>query len=130
MLLPKPRRRSLRVDPGKEPPLKPKLDSVYIPSEDVIARDIEGELIIVPLASGMGDMEDELFTVNETARAIWERLDGKRSLRDVVKALSGEYKAPAGKIEKDVSGLVGEFLKRRMLVEAPQRSPAAKGRKK
>ena len=47
------------------------LDAIYAPSEDIVAREIEGELIIVPLVSGIGDMEDELYTMNETGRAIW-----------------------------------------------------------
>ena len=46
------------------------IDKIYIPSEDVVARLIEGELIIVPLVAGIGDMDDELFTLNETGRAI------------------------------------------------------------
>ncbi len=96
------------------------LDNIYVPSEDVVFRDIEGELIIVPLTWGVGraeDEEDAIFTLNETGRAIWERLDGQRSLRDVVEELSAEYQAPAGEIEGDVTGLVTELLKRNMLVE-------------
>lgn len=93
--------------------------AAYVPSEDVVAREIEEELIIVPLASGMGDMEDELYTLNETGRAIWDRLDGKRNLKDVVDELCAEFEAPPAEIERDVVGLVGELLKRRMLVEAP-----------
>ena len=97
------------------------LDKVYVRSDDVVAREIEGELIIVPLVSGMGDMEDELFTLNETGKASWDRLDGKRSLRDIVAELEERYKAPKGKIEMDVTGLVKELLKRRMIVEAPKK---------
>ena len=93
------------------------LDGIYVPSEDVVFRDIEGELIIVPLTSGIGDMEDAIFTLNETGRAIWERLDGQRSLKDAVGELSSEYESPAGEMERDVLGLVTELLKRRMLVE-------------
>ena len=48
------------------------LDIIYVPSEDVVAREIEGEMIIVPIASGIGDMEDELYTLNETGKAIWK----------------------------------------------------------
>lgn len=96
---------------------KVELDTVYAPSEDVVAREIEGELIIVPLTAGIGDMEDLLFTLNETGRAIWDRLDGQKALGDVVVELSAEYEAPAGEIEKDVLGLVGELLTRGMLVE-------------
>ena len=92
-------------------------DAIYAPSEDIVAREIEGELIIVPLVSGIGDMEDELFTLNETGRAIWEKLDGEKSLKDVAEELSMEFEAPAGEIETDVTGLAEELLKRRMLVE-------------
>jgi hypothetical protein len=53
------------------------LGKVYRPSEDVVVREIEGEVVIVPLTSGIGDLEDELFTLNETGRAIWSRIDGR-----------------------------------------------------
>jgi len=95
-----------------------KLDCAYAPSEDVVARDIEGELIIVPLAAGIGDLEDELFTLNETGRAIWDRLDGKSTLRRIVDDLEAEFEAPESEIEADVLGLVHELLKRRMLIES------------
>ena len=96
------------------------LDATYVPSEDIVAREIEGELIIVPLVSGIGNMEDELFTLNETGRAIWDRLDGQKRLKEVVKELSEEFDDPEGEIEKDVKGLTEELLKRRIIVEAPK----------
>lgn len=97
------------------------LDAAYLPSEDLVCREIEGELIIVPLVAGMGDMEDELFTLNETGRAMWEKLDGKKSLKAVAEELSAEYEAPDGEIERDVIGLAEELIKRKMIVEAPQK---------
>ena len=93
------------------------VNTCYTPSNDVVAREIEGELIIVPIVSGIGDIEDELFTLNETGRAIWKELDGKRDLKDVVELLSAEFKAPTEEIEKDVVGFVEELLKRGILVE-------------
>ena len=93
------------------------LESVMIPSEDIVARVIEGELIIVPLVAGIGDMEDELFTLNETGRAIWDRLDGRHSLEAVVSELADEFDAAPDEIERDVLGLVGELARRRMVVE-------------
>lgn len=95
----------------------PDLDRIYIPSEDVVAREIEGELIIVPLVSGIGDMEDELYALNDTGKAIWYKLDGRTTLRSVAAALAEEYEAPASEIERDLFGLVGELLRRRILVE-------------
>jgi hypothetical protein len=93
------------------------LEAVCAPSDDIVAREIEGEIIIVPLVSGIGDTDDELYTLNETGQAIWEQLDGQRSLRDVMEALSAEYEAPVGEIEQDVLGLVTELLKRNLLVK-------------
>ena len=93
-------------------------DKLYVPSEEIVAREIEGELIIVPLVSGIGGVEDDLLSLNETGKAIWERLDGKNDLKKVIETLSEEFEAPAGEIEKDVLGLVEELLKRRMLVES------------
>ncbi len=93
------------------------LDAIYAPSDDIVAREIEGELIIVPLVAGIGDLEDELYTLNETGRAIWARLDGQTSLGEIATALAAEYDAPPTEIERDVLGLVQELARRRMLVE-------------
>jgi hypothetical protein len=96
--------------------VKADLGASYLPSEDIVVREIEGELIIVPLTSGVGDMEDELFTLNETGKAIWEKLDGRKTLEHVVCELRAEFEASPGEIERDVIGLVEELLKRKMLV--------------
>ena len=95
------------------------LNKIYHPSDVIVAREIEGELIIVPLVAGIGDMEDELFTLNETGKAIWDRLDGKASLREVVADLIQDYNVEPELIENDVLGLVEELVTRRMLVEYP-----------
>ncbi|MEI8355751.1 MAG: PqqD family protein [Deltaproteobacteria bacterium] len=92
------------------------LDAICAPSEDVVARMIEDELIIVPLVAGIGDMEDELYTMNDTGKAIWSRLDGEKSLRDLVAELATEFDASPGKIEKDVLGLMTELASRKMVV--------------
>ncbi len=91
------------------------LNCAYAPSQGVVARDIMGDLIIVPLASGIGDMEDDIYTLKDTGREIWEMLDG-RKLSDVAGALKAEYEAPPGKIEEDVVGLIRELFKRKIVV--------------
>jgi len=86
------------------------IETICAPSEDVVAREIDGELIIVPIASGIGDMEDELYTMN------WRRLDGVKSLREIAAGLAAEYVAPAADVERDVLGLVTELVRRKMVV--------------
>jgi hypothetical protein len=92
------------------------LDLAYCPSEDVVSRVIEGELIIVPLVSGIGDMDDELFTMNRTGKAIWSRMDGEKSLREISGELAEEFDAAAEAVENDVLGLVSELARRKMVV--------------
>jgi len=96
---------------------KIELGRAYRPSEDVVVREIEGEIVIVPLASGIGDIEDELLSLNETGRAIWERLDGSRSLAEVVAELEAEYEGGEGLVRRDVLGFLQELFDRRMIVE-------------
>jgi len=97
---------------------KVNLESIYMPSQDVVAREIQGEFIIIPIASGIGDLEDEIFTLNGTGRAIWNKLDGKRSLKEVAEQLNSEFEGSIEEIEKDINGLTVELLKRRMIVES------------
>ena len=91
-------------------------DAVYVISDDVVAREIEGEIIMVPLVAGFGDLEDELFSLNETGKAIWEKLDGRRSLNEVIGELAAEYQAEPSEIETDVLGLVEELVRRKILI--------------
>jgi hypothetical protein len=94
-----------------------RMDGIYAPSEDIVAREIEGELIIVPITSGIGDLEDELFSLNDCGRAVWVELDGCRNLVEVTERLVASFDAPAEQIGEDVLGLVSELLLRRILVE-------------
>ncbi len=41
-----------------------------------MVRKIEGELVVVPLAGGIGDLENELNTLNDTGQAVSAKLDG------------------------------------------------------
>ena len=91
------------------------LNVVCVPSDDVVAREIEGEVIIVPLVAGIGDAEDELYTLNETGQAIWQKLDGKRTLKDVAASLAGEFNAPLPELENDVLGFASELTRRGIL---------------
>ena len=92
------------------------LNNVLKVSEDVVARQVEGEFLIIPIASGVGDMEDELYSLNECGKAIWDKLDGEKSLADVKGALMEEYDVSSEEIEDDVLNFAGELYKRKILV--------------
>lgn len=92
------------------------LADVCIQSEDVVSRIIEDELIIVPLVSGIGESDDDLYTLNETGRAIWSRIDGKKSLGLIAEELLDEFDADAETVHQDLLGLVEELVKRKLVI--------------
>ena len=94
------------------------LDTVCAPSTDVVAREIEGEIIIVPLVAGIGDSDDELYTLNETARAIWQKLDGRRTLGEVTAGLAQEFDTSQAELEADVLGFAAEMARQGILAVA------------
>jgi len=89
--------------------------TICVPSEDVVAREIEGDMIIVPLVAGIGDADDELYTLNETGKAIWKKLDGEKSIGQIAAELTEEFSASAGEINNDVLGFATEMVTRRIL---------------
>lgn len=93
------------------------LNCVYVPSEDVVARDVHGEFIIIPITSGISESDEDIFSLNKFGKAIWDKLDGRRSLKDVTEVLALEFESSESEIENDVLGLTEELLKRKMIVK-------------
>jgi hypothetical protein len=91
------------------------VDTICVPSEDVVAREIEGDMIIVPLVAGIGDADDELYTLNETGKAIWKKLDGQKSLQQISNELKEEFSASDDDIKADVLGFATEMVRRGIL---------------
>ena len=89
---------------------------IYITSEDVVARQIEDEFLLVPIASGIGDMEDALYTLNETGRLIWQKLDGIKTVNTIIDELMEEFDAPRQTISTDVCGILTELVNLKMVL--------------
>lgn len=92
------------------------LQSICTPSPDVVAREIADDFIVVPLVAGIGDADDELYTLNDTGRAIWDLLDGRRTLAEVSADLEHEFDAPSAQLEADVLGFASEMVRFGILV--------------
>ena len=97
---------------------KVNLNASYVPSEDVVAREVQGEFIIIPITSQAQSEEDAIFSANESGKAIWDKLAQKKSLKTIIEELSSEFNAPPSEIKEDVLGFLGELLKRKMVVES------------
>lgn len=91
------------------------MDSVLEPSPKVVARLIEDELIIVPIEDGFADLNDALFSLNETGKAVWEKLKAHKTVRDICEELETEFNASFDEIKKDVTDLLTELIRKKLV---------------
>jgi hypothetical protein len=89
----------------------------YAISDEIISREIESELLIVPLDAGIGKLDDHLFSLNDTGKIIWHMLDGSIPLETIIENLSHQYEAPKETIASDVIDLVGRLLGKGLVIE-------------
>lgn len=92
-------------------------DLRYRPCGDVLARELDGEAVLLDLATG------RYFGLNETGRRIFELLDGERTVAEVEAALLAEFDAPPAELGRDLRELL-DALERAGLVMRPERAPA------
>jgi hypothetical protein len=74
---------------------------IYQKSPDIVARNIVGEVILVPVTRTVGDVES-IYTLNEVGARIWNLIDGKRSARDILDLIVGEYDVSEEDAEEDL----------------------------
>ncbi|NLJ42332.1 MAG: PqqD family protein [Bacteroidales bacterium] len=86
------------------------LDSVFSHSPNIVTRKTGNEYVLVPIANNIADM-NSVYTLNETGAFIWEHLDGKKSLREIVDSLTEEYDIDFDSASKDMSEFIDNMTK-------------------
>ena len=95
----------------------PVLDQVYQKDPNIIFREIGGEVILVPIKQNVRDLENT-FALNETAAFAWEKLDGVRTLGEILTLIIAEYEVGQEEAQDDLLELVAQLIEAGALVEA------------
>jgi hypothetical protein len=77
------------------------LDKCFAKENDLVTRDVAGEMIIVPIKGHLGDLEG-VYTLNELGAMIWQLINGQTTARELIAAVQNEYDVGAAEAEKDV----------------------------
>ena len=85
------------------------LDAVFAKNEQVVSRKIVDELILVPMRKDVADVET-LYTLNEVGARVYELIDGKRALREIVNTIVNEFEVSEQQAESDVSEFIEQLL--------------------
>ena len=84
--------------------------------EEVAGRQIAGESFLIPVCGTPVGVEN-IFVLNPLADFIWERLDGKRTLEDIVAEIVQEFDVTARQARADADDFVGQLLRNGLVEE-------------
>ena len=91
------------------------LNTVVTRAPGIVPRKTGNEYVLVPVSNNIADM-DRVYTLNETAAFIWERLDGKAELAGILSAMQDEFDIDAQTAEHDLLALISE-MKEFLIIE-------------
>lgn len=72
---------------------------------EFVTRSIAGETLVVPVRGQVGDL-NAIYNLNEVGAFIWERIDGRKSVTQVVQAVLEEFKVALEQAEKETSEFI------------------------
>ncbi len=79
-------------------------------SASVVTRKTGDEYVLVPVTGDIASM-DSIYTLNGTGAFIWEQIDGKRSLEEIISLLTEEFDTDRETAENDVIVFVEEMIR-------------------
>ncbi len=85
------------------------LTSLFVRSEKVAARKVADELILVPIRSDPNQTLG-VYTLNSTALVLWEMLDGKKSVSDLISAVVEKFEIDYDAACKDTETFCKDML--------------------
>jgi hypothetical protein len=86
------------------------LDSRVSISEDAVFRELEGEAVIVHLASGM------YYGLDPVGTRLWQLIDAHGQLQPVFDAALEEFEVEPERLQRDLLQLVSELASRQLVV--------------
>jgi hypothetical protein len=86
------------------------LKSILSHSPSIVTRKTGNEYVLVPITNNIADM-NSVYTLNETGAFIWEHINGKRSVEEIIIAVTEEYNIDNETASKDVFSFIENMSK-------------------
>lgn len=92
------------------------INTVYRPSPEIVARNTGDEYVLVPVTNNIADMKS-VYTLNSTGAFIWERLDGRRTVKNIADEVEKAFEVDAREALDDVLSFFSDMKKYLIIVE-------------
>ena len=86
------------------------LKSILCQSGSIVTRKTGNEYVLVPITNNIADM-NSVYTLNETGAFLWEQIDGKRTVEEIINVLISEYDIDKQNAESDVLDFIDNMSK-------------------
>lgn len=86
------------------------LQSLQKIKKGFVTREVGAELVLVPLTGNVSQM-NELFTMNETGRFIWENIHEETTVEELVEKMVETFDVTPEIAEKDISSFLDRMTK-------------------
>jgi len=81
----------------------------YRRNQDVVSRNIQGELVIVPIRSGVGDL-NSLYTLNPVGSVLWDFMNQGHTIGEMVERVCDEFDVTATEARSDIEAFLDSLM--------------------
>lgn len=86
----------------------------FIRAQEVVSRKIEGELIIVPIRSGVGDL-NSLYTLNPVGSVLWDFMAEDHTVAEMVQRVCDEFEVTATQAQQDIESFLNSLVEEKLV---------------
>lgn len=86
----------------------------FVRNREVVSRQIEGELIIVPIRHGVGDM-NSLYTLNQVALVLWDFMQEEHTVPEMMNRVCEEFEVTAAQVQDDIRAFLASLLEEKLV---------------
>jgi Coenzyme PQQ synthesis protein D (PqqD) len=90
-------------------------DVRFVRNQEVVSRKIEGELIIVPIRRGVGDL-NSLYTLNPVGSTLWEFMTESHTVNEMVERVCDEFDVREAQAQLDIESFLDSMLEEKLVL--------------
>jgi len=81
---------------------------IYSHAPNIVTRKTGSEYVLIPVTNNIADM-NSVYTLNESGAFIWELIDGKRDIEEMIEALVSRYDTDRETASEDLLSFIGKM---------------------
>ena len=81
---------------------------IYRKDDSIVSRSIEDEVILVPIRQNVADLES-IYTLNEVGAYIWDKIDGQRTVAELLALTVEEFEVSEEEAQKDLTEFIEQL---------------------